>query len=386
MPILLGPRATVDLLFNVGGIDAGRILNFENANGMNVTEIMQQLGSALGTANETLFERYGGLLYVTTDQFTRYRQGEGTATSTPVKAEFSPAAMVRSAETGHMLPLREFEDALGWTYQYLRDAYPSQVDADIQLIVERWMNRIDLEILTRIFSETEYPQGASGGYSVPWAIGTGVNVPYIPPSWSDVDFDSTHSHFLYANSTVTATALKSMLDNMILQLRHHGFAGRLVALVSDADFGTWLTVDGFVKMQPPGFQIIQQAGSTDSTAAVQVQAVTGEINGFPGELFGYYNGSRGVVELRYWSRIPTGYIFLTKSYGTNNPQNGVALRLHPREPFGLRPKIGVTSTLAPEIEYVQMRGMHGVGINRRLNGVAGYIADGATEYVNPTIG
>jgi hypothetical protein len=32
-----------------------------------------------------------------------------------------------------------------------------------------------------------------------------------------------------------------------------------------------------------------------------------------------------------------------------------------------------------------MEGSHGVGVNDRLAGVAGYLASGAASYVNPTI-
>ena len=105
----------------------------------------------------------------------------------------------------------------------------------------------------------------------------------------------------------------------------------------------------------------------------------------PGELFGYLNVNRGVAEVRYYERIPTGYCFLSKSFGANNPNNGLALRLHPTTPVGLAPAMEITNTLPARMKSIQLQATHGVGVNKRLNGVAGYFASGAGAYVNPTI-
>ena len=372
----LGPRAAVDLLQTYAGIDFGRVWNFQNRQGLTGQAILTQAFAAVGGINQALVNRYGGLLYVTTSDTVTYAQGEGQRTKTPKKVEFAVGDGVRRGETGHMLPLTDYEDVLQWGMLWLRDAKQSNVDNDLSLVTERWQNRVEDDVWTRILTTTEEAQGA--GYSVGWAIGTGVNVPYIPTPYGGTTFSSSHTHYLWQAGNTSANAL-TLIENMVKEMRHHGHEGRLQAFVSENDVDVYAGMSKFVALQPAGFTIVPGNG------AASVQITQGEQTGMPGDLFGYVNTSRGVVELRYYSRIPSGYIFLTKSYGQNNPNNGLALRLHPDVPFGLTPTPILTRSISPEMELIQLRATHGIGVNKRLNGVAGYWASGASAYVNPSL-
>jgi hypothetical protein len=53
--------------------------------------------------------------------------------------------------------------------------------------------------------------------------------------------------------------------------------------------------------------------------------------------------------------------------------------------FGLVPRPQVTNDVMPELDKVLFKAGYGVGVNDRLNGVAMYIASGASQYVNPSI-
>ncbi|MEM4406019.1 MAG: hypothetical protein QXS68_03145 [Candidatus Methanomethylicaceae archaeon] len=278
-----------------------------------------------------------------------------------------------------MLPLDFYEDAVGWTEEYLLDANRDQIANDLQLIVERWENRVDYEIIKRALTNTENPIGASG-YDVGWAIGSGVNVPYIPPQWMGKVFDSTHTHYVVKDSA--SNGFDDLLSAMQVELRHHGFSGRLLCYVSESDIDQIKTDLGadFVRVVPGEFNI------TGGNASSPIFTVTGQpFEGVPGEIFGMYFGSYGVVELRYHSRIPTGYAFMTKPMGQGNRANGLAIRVHPAIPFGLRPDVRVTSSINPRLEQLRFNAAFGVGVSDRLNGVAGYIANGASTWVNPTI-
>lgn len=376
----LGPRQTVDLLYAVGGIDASAVLNFAMRNGLTPQAVISRAAAAVGRANEAIYNRFSGMFYLTTADHARYRAGVG-AGMTQRKVEFKRGNGVRGNLSGHMLMLDDYEDALEWTALYLRDAMSDMLDADIQEVIDRWVNRATTEILWRMFSPDEIAIG--GGWSVPWAIGsdaeiTPVNVPYRPAQWEGHLFDDDHQHFVWKNSSTNGVDHADLFDAMILELRHHGYTGRLVALVSFDDVAEISGIDGFVHVSPPGFQVV----GGDST----IRLATGEVEGVPGELFGYYNSIYGVVELRYHERIPAGYAFMTRSFGSNNLNNGIAIRRHPDLPFGLRADPQVTHSINPELDYILFKGTFGVGINRRLNGVAGYIADGATEYEDPEIG
>lgn len=371
----LGPRAAVDLIQTYAGVDFSRVLNFQNRQGLTGQRIITQAYAAIGGVNQALINKYGDLLYITTADTVIYRTGETTRTKTPRKAEFARGDSVRTNRTGHSLPLTDYEDVLDWGEIWLRDAKQSDVDDDLQLMSERWQNRVEDDVLSRMFVNTEFPQGA--GFDVGWAVGTGVNVPYVPSPYSGVTFDATHTHYKWASS-VSSAAVQTLMETAVGELRHHGHSGNLTALVSEADVSTYVGMSKFVALQPAGFMIVPGNGSAS------VQVAQGTVSGMPGELFGYLNTSKGIVELRYYSRIPTGYFFMSKSYGQNNPANGLALRVHPDIPFGMRPNPVIDRTLTPVMEGIKLVATHGVGINKRLNGVACYFAGSASGYVNPS--
>jgi hypothetical protein len=76
---------------------------------------------------------------------------------------------------------------------------------------------------------------------------------------------------------------------------------------------------------------------------------------------------------------------MTKSYGLNDPRNGLAVREEPGVGFGMQVKPKMTDDAVRQLKRIAFEATHGVGVNDRTNGVAGYIADSASQYVEPTI-
>ncbi len=377
---VLGVRAAIDLVTPTG-IDANEVFKMRvlRDGSISLGELLQQAAGIVGRANEAIMAKYGSLVTVTEEMFAIYRQGETSRLMTPTSSEFARRDPVFTTQVGHMLPLKDYRHALGWTEEYLRDASRAQIANDLQLIVEAWENRVDYEFVTRILTNTENPIGASG-YDVGWAIGSGVNVPYIPPQWMGKVFDGTHSHYVVKDAA--SASYKDLLSDMQLHLRHHGFSGRLYCLVSEADIAAIKTAlgDDFVRIVPAEINI------TGGSSSAPIFTVTGQpFEGVPGEIFGMYLGDFGVVELRFHPRIPSGYAWMTKPFGNLNASNGVAIRRHPAVPFGLIPDPQVTNSIVPRLQSIEFRATFGVGVNDRLNGVAGYIANGASSWVNPTI-
>ncbi|MCC6454196.1 MAG: hypothetical protein IT328_04585 [Caldilineaceae bacterium] len=376
---LLGARALIDRVIGTG-LDASEILKFQMRDGRTAQEIVLEAAAMIGDVNEELSRIYGGLWFMTERDYARYANGESARSATPRKAEFKRADGVRASMIGHMLPLHDNEDAVEWTKLYLRDAYSEDITADLQLITDRWRNRVDQDAITRALTNTENPIG-SAGYDVGWAIGTGVNVNYIPPQYGATVFDSSHSHYVVKDSATQD--YDDLVEAMMAELRHHGHMGTLTLLVSQTDVGEYAafqTAGLYVPLTPPGIQVI--SGNSNSP----VFTASGEINGIPGELIGYWKSpTYGLAEIRSHARIPSGYAYMTKSYGVNNARNGLALRTHPAQGFGLRVDPQVTRSINPELEFILFDGTHGVGVNDRINGVAGYIANGASTWVNPAI-
>jgi len=373
---ILGPRAAVDLVTPTG-VDGGRVLAFQLRNRKSAQEVVGEVAARLGAVNEQLVAKYARLIYVTDSLYAYYTAGVAGTAQTPKKVEFKQADPVRGDTSGHMLPLDDFEDAMGWTPIYLRDAHEAQLDADVDTIIARWTNRVEKDILTRMFTNTELALGT--GYSVPWAIGTGVNVPYIPQQYGGYSFDSTHTHFVGQTGTINAANTKLALEKMIGELVHHGISGRLIVMASEADRANYAGMTGFVKYIPGAFQVV--AGSANAP----VYVTEGELSGMPGEVIGFYLSDRGpVVEIRLSERVPTGYAWMGKSYGDRNSMNPIAIRVHPDVGFGLRPDPQLSQSVNPELDKVLFKGTHGIGVNQRLNGVAIQM-NSATFAANPSI-
>lgn len=374
---VLGARALIDLAIQTG-LDGSKILQIQLRDGRTVQQIVGEAAAAMGTVNEALANEYGGLWYVTQSFYSIYRQGEGAVTETPKKAEFVMADAVRSDTIGHMLPMFDYEDALAWTPQYLKRAYTAQIIADVQLISDRWRNRVDRDLWTRALTDAEDAiDGSTTGFSPGWAIGTGTNVNYIPPQYGSKVFDSTHTHYVWKDDD--SADWGDLLEDMVIELRHHGIGGRLVCFVSGDDVNEWAALTNFVELNPSGVTVV--AGNTSAP----IRITQGEFEGLPGEIFGYVKTLRGLVELRYNDRIPTNYCFLTRTFGVNNPQNAIAVRIEEGSGFGLRVVPMIKNSLNPELDTVLFEATHGIGVNDRLKGVAGYLNSGAAAWVDATV-
>lgn len=374
---VLGPRALVDIAIPTG-IDGSKVLQWQLRDGMTGPQVIGHAASIIGEVNQKVFGKYAGLMYITNEIYARYRSGDGTKSRTPYKSEFVKADAVRGGEKGHMLPLHDFEDAVAWTPQYLRDAYLSLLEADLRVVADRWETRVGEDFWTRVLTNDEnLIPGSTAGYDVGWAIGTGTNVNYIPPQYGATVHTSAHTHYAWLDDD--SNDWRDMLDELTEEMRHHGIGGRLVCFVSGADLEEWAAIDGFVELNPANVQVV--AGNSGAP----VRITSGEFEGMPGELFGYVNTLRGLVELRYDDFIPTNYCWLTRSYGANNPQNPVAVRVHPTGGFGLMVDPQVTNSINPELDMIMFDATHGIGVNDRIGGVAGYLNSGAVAWVDATI-
>lgn len=377
---LLGPRSLIDLAIPTG-VDASEIMRFEMREGQTAEGVITMAATVIGEANEMAESQYGGLWTRTTRQWVRYRIGDGERTMTPLASEFSDPDGVRSDRIGHMLRLLKYKDAVEWSVEYLQEAIRDDLRDDVLTIKERWVNRIDYEIVERMLTTTEHLQG-SAGYAPPWAIGTGMNLNYIPPQWMAYVFDSTHTHFIRVNGAISKTNIASTLQTMAQELSHHGHTGPKVAFFSEANLATVNEmVDDvkFAKFLPANFRNTGVAGTPVST-------IPATLEGVPGEIIGYYASDYGLVELRYHPRFPAGYLWMGKSYGINSPNNPLAIREDPLVGgFGLTIDPQVSRSIVPKLDKIVFNARHGVNVNDRLNGVAAQIASGGATYENPTI-
>ncbi len=115
---VLGVRSAVDLAIPTG-VDAGEIFRFSMKTERTAEQVVRDAATALGAANQYLASTYGGLFTITSSLYGFTRQGETTRSMTPHRTEFRDADPIRSDVLGSMLPIEYFQDALGWTKDYL---------------------------------------------------------------------------------------------------------------------------------------------------------------------------------------------------------------------------------------------------------------------------
>jgi len=374
---ILGPRAAIDMVTPTG-VDAAKVFEFTVLrSSQNPQQILSEAAATVGQMNENLVAEYGSLFYVTESMYSFTRQGEATRQSSPERAEFTNADAKISSLIGSMLPYKKINDALGWSQDYLVDAFPAQLVADVQFLGERWRNKFEFDMFKRMLTNTENALGS--GYDVPWAIGTGTTVDYIPPQAGAKLFDANHTHFI-ALDTDTPSTFVTLIEAQVSALREHRIRGRVALLISEDDATTVMALTRFSEFIP---QVINVVGGNTSSP---VNFALGEYEGIPGDLMGYYRSTKGLVEVRTHPRMPQGYTFLTRPYGINNPQNGLALRVHPSRGFGMSFEPDIRRIYNPRLEKVDCEAWYGFGINDRLNGVAGLLKSSVTAgtWVNPS--
>lgn len=377
MPNILGPRSLLDNALPTG-VDGNEVLRQELQGELTIGELIALATNEIGQANEWFASTYGGIMSLTERSWSRYSAGTGVARTTPRLSEFAGVDSQRGAKAGHMLPLWDYRDATAWSEQWLKRSITEDIVDDLSEIKNGWINRLKVDVWTRALTNTEEPIGSSG-YSVGWAIGTGTNVNFIPQSRNGYDFTSSHTQYRTSNAALSASEAAAALEADAELLSHMGHTGRKIAFVSEADLATYTAMDAkkFVRIIPGEVTVVN--GGSDAYARV-----TGELEGIPGELFGLYLSDYGTVELRYDERIPTGYYFMTKSYGNMVPQNGLAVRVESGRGFGMVVDPMMNTSINPRLEYVRFDATHGVGVMDRTNGIARMIASGAS-YSNPTI-
>lgn len=362
------------------GIDAQYVLNFQSRDGLTGTEIVGLAATLIGQANNDIINFYGGLVTLTEEMYASMEVGDGARSMTPKATEFAKDDGVVAEEIAHMLFIEKYKDAVGWSVEWLREARRDKIVASLNLIRNRWRNRVDYDVVWRLLNNSEVRVGNTG-YAPGWAIGTGTNTNYVPPQWMTEVFDSTHTHYERTNAAATAANVLTAIEAGAAELSHHGHIGEKVAFVAD-NLATLLLGSNDKRIAlyvPERFRI---SGGTGAQAVT----VAGVVEGVPGETIAWINTKAGVVEVRRHPRFPAGYLWVGKSYGALDTLNPLAIRTDPLwGGFGLTINPVTDRSLQPKLEMIEFEAKHGVNVNDRTNGYAHQIASGSDDYENPTI-
>jgi hypothetical protein len=366
------------------GLDGKRLAIWRLKNGRTYEEVRSELAQGFQDYNEEILSIWGDMLTVTDNDFFRYPNGGIVRQMKQLSGGARPET-VKGNTSGHMIPLVPWGQSIGSDWRYFRDTFEEEILADITAMVTAGRDLIDQSILNRAFSNTDNLLGDSG-YDVGFCNGspnanTG-GVAFAPLKWNGKTFDYTHTHYIGYDSSSGKT-FDDVISGLALTINEHGHNGPYTIYASEADVSTLRGLTNYIK-PVSNINIIDRGGATTGNIYFEDGMILAQPPSGARYIGGYDTGY-GPAYIRATNRIPTGYMFMYKSYGSLSPKNPIALRIHPDFGFGFRiMEIPSAETTWP-VKEVDVEAEYGVscGKNRTI-GACGLLTPGGT-YVAPTI-
>lgn len=372
MAEVLGPMTLLNKALPTG-VDGTRLAEWAMRDGVTYGQLANQVALALGEANSQLVTKWGWLFSITEELTMEYGQG-GAVNPMDELTDVDKPVAVHGQTIGHMLPLRYYGQGIGGSKRYFRDARSAVIRAAISVIVNKGIWRFEQTLLGRFFDSDEQAIGAAG-FSVPFVHGTGGSVDYAPPAFDGTVFLTSHDHFIgYATAS---NQMDEVLEGLAATLAEHGHPSPYRALVSRADIALFNALTNKVIMVDGRLQI-DRGGNTSGPMFFETGQNTID-------RIGSYQSSLGLIDLYATSRIPTGVVGMTKSYGQLDARNALAVRVHPQRGFGLAVVPETTPDDDFPIKQLDVDFEFGVGVGAdRSNGAVGFLVAGGV-YVDPVI-
>lgn len=354
--------------------DADYLKKIDLAEGVSLEAITQEANDALEMVSREVLQHphYSGLFAVDDEAELEYPIGHDDEWEEAT--EYTAPDARRGKTTGHMLPIKKYDWALGWTNMYLREARPSKLRADIQKMIDTARNLWQKQALTRLFSKTANSVGTTSS-DVPWADAGSADSTYVPPQSPEGEtFTSSHNHFLgYGTSGITQDTIdQSAVTVAIEHLQEHGFSGPWDLVGSRTDAGSWANTANVTGWKPPLFNGVAYQGS-----AVE-RAIVGDISKY----MGFIETEYGIVRVWLTPRVPTLNFSVYQTFGAGHPRNPMRMRYNPNVGFGFRlvPGHYIDDPVSLLVGYSEFG--YGVGEDR----CAAVCVDlQASTYANPTI-
>lgn len=360
----LGPRDTTSLVV-LTGWDAAELKKHQLQDGTTYDAVVAQINTALAMVNAELYGNplYSSILAFTDQPELEYR--EGASNGFGEYTEYGRPDPGRGSTVGHMLPLKPYDRALGWTWDYLRKARASQLQADIAEAIKDVRDLYRQKILTRVLKRTDDSGAANGlgaaGYSPGFATTAGsTNVDFVPPAWGGASFSNTHEHYV---AIAGGAWTEAVFQDAKAELREHGHRPPYYMWVSGSDETVIRALTNFVPIAKANIQY---------SSTVSLATVNGDID---------ENGSYaiGVLEdfiVRVVPGIPQYWGLGFKSYGANSQRNPLKVRLQkgltrPQVVAMPDPRSGGGG--AYPLQYLMLFTEFGVGVGDRTAATPRYV-------------
>jgi hypothetical protein len=291
------------------GWDAARLAQYQLASGESYDGLLDDIATGLSLANSSLLNDpiISSLISVTEEMAIEYPVGVSNGFED--HTEYATPDAQRAAVTGHMMEPVDKDRKLSWTFDFLRKARRSQIDADIASAMADLRNVWQRTLLQRLFKSTYTAVGA--GRSMPVADGGTADSAYIPPNVPDraAAFANTHTHLGRLNGITQAN-----LETAVAHLWEHGYDAPYDLLVSQADLASWANTTNVTGWIRRADGLIRYGVQTDLAAVSDEYIAVIETSTY------------GPVRVRATARIPTTYWTVYKSFGPLDSRNPLAVR------------------------------------------------------------
>ncbi len=356
-------RYDLSLLTLPVGWDATALETERLADGTTYAQVAQMVNSAIAGLNAELT---GDMLWSSMVSYTDDAAVEyaiGTSNGFERHTEYGLPDPKRGATTGHMLPLAPWDRRLGWTWDYLRKARMSQIEAGIADVVKDARDLFRVQVLTRLLKRIDDSGAAlglgTGGYSPGFATtAASTGVDFVPPTFGGTTFSSTHEHYVGITGAAHTLAL---FQDARDELEEHGHVPPFTYLAGPTEETAIKLLTGFVAA----------ADNTVRYGTLQDLAARAAYYGANGVKF---IGTLEGFEIFIVRGMPQYYGFGFKSYGTNSPRNPLRVRV-PAGQTGIRFE-GIPDPLGGNANYPLQNLMFftefGIGVGDRTNGTARY--------------
>lgn len=370
----LGPRDTKNLTL-LTGWDATELEKYELQDGTTYLVVAQMVDAGLMALSGEIQgdPLWSSLVSYTDEPTVEYRIGSSNGFER--HTEYGRSDPKRADTEGHMLPLMSFDRMLGWTWDYLRQARMTQLEADVADAIKDGRDRFRLSILTRLLKRGD-DSGAgvglgSSGYSPGFATTAGsTSVDFVPPSYGGTSFDNTHEHYV---AIAGGAFTDAVFTDAKAELREHGHEPPYEFIIGTADESTVRGLTGTVEI---GSSLVAY-GAQQSLARLSEMSDT---NG------GYYIGTNNDFAIRVVRGMPQYYGFPWKSYGPNSQRNPLRVRLFKGSSqlqFVAMPEPDGGNGLQP-LQRLMLFVEFGVGVGDRTNGSPRYVNNATWADGTPT--
>ena len=354
--------------------DAAYFKRLELRDGTSFEAMVQETARALTGFNGEILSmpHYSGLFAVQNSPALKY--AIGTSNTWEEATEYGIPDPRRGKTSGHMLPIKPYDWALGWTQWYLREHYAEDLRADVQSMVDSLRKLWQQKLLTRFFSDVANTVDDTALADLPFVNSTNDISTYVPPiSPQGEEFANTHDHIIgYGTAGVTATTFDIGAINVCVEhLQEHGYDQPFEMVISRTDVTSWGAITDFKPVNWNGIayhaSAVERANFTD-------------INSYIGAVETKY----GMLNVWETPRLPTYHAGFYKRMD-DGAEGGAGAPLRVRYDdmyrfgFGLVPGDYVNSPTHLVLGF----GKFGVGVGNRTNGVV--LDLNSSTYSAPTI-